>query len=349
MATIPTAPPPQIQRQLATRSHGTRIALILLLVFGGAFATAWYLLSTRGKPLTEATVAAPTTRPWLKQAETYPDPEKPVEKPAVQPVDTLSPELARLRNEILAMKLKIEELDKRKSGTTVVQPQQATIPVKPPEKRPAPMLYYHKDMQDKPAPVSTVVEYTLAPWATKLPCTIEPLMNSDVEGYFTAKVNTNVYDTATGRHLLVPQGASIGGRDHGSTLLYGNERLPTTSLALTIGDRTYDLGQAPMMDQLGTNGLTGEVDQHYWRLFGAIFIGGALRGGQQMLPMEMAQAGGAGQIATGIAGLGNQAASQRIGRALDTRPTIKVFPGQQCQVLLIKELKLPAVWHTPAR
>src|SRR5262249_13151836 len=86
-----------------------------------------------------------------------------------------------------------------------------------------------KDLQDKTTPVSAVMEYTLAPWATKLPCTIEPLMNSDVEGYFTAKVNTNVYDTATGRHLLVPQGATIGGRDHGSTLLYGNERLPTTS------------------------------------------------------------------------------------------------------------------------
>src|SRR5215813_10266364 len=167
--------------------------------------------------------------------------------------------------------------------------------------------------------------------------------------HFTAKVHTNVYDTATGRRLLVPQGATIGGRDHGSELLYGNERLPTTSLALTINDRTYDLGQAPMMDQLGTNGLTGEVDQHYWRLFGAIFIGGALRGGQQMLHMEMAQAGGAGQMSTGIAGLGNQAASQRIGRALDTRPTIKVFPGQPCQVLLIKALKLPAVWQTPAR
>ena len=151
-------------------------------------------------------VAAPTARPWLKQAETYPDPEKPVEKPPVQPVDTISPELARLRNELLAMKLKIDELDKRKSGTTVVQPQQPAQSQAPPEKRPAQMLYYHKDIQDKITPVSTVTEYTLAPWATKLPCTIEPLMNSDVEGYFTAKVNTNVYDTATGRHLLVPQG-----------------------------------------------------------------------------------------------------------------------------------------------
>src|SRR5215510_11546217 len=113
MATIPTAPPPQIQRQLATRTHGKRIVVILLLIFGGAIAGATYLLRTKGKPVTEATVTAPTARPWLKQAETYPDPEKPVEKPPVQPVDTISPELARLRNELLAMKLKIEELDKR--------------------------------------------------------------------------------------------------------------------------------------------------------------------------------------------------------------------------------------------
>src|SRR5215510_2158944 len=344
--TIPVGPPPQIQRQLATRSHGKRIVVIILLVFGGAFAGAAYLLRTKAKPLTEATVASPTTRPWLKQAESYPDPEKPVEKPPVQPIDTITPELAKLRNELLAMRMKIDELDKRKSGTTIVNPpNNGQGAAKPPEKRPAPMLYFNKDMQDKVPPVSTVPEYILAPWTTKLPCTIEPLMNSDVEGSFTAKVHTNVYDTATGHRLLVPQGATIGGRDHGSELLYGNERLPTTSLALTINDRTYDLGQAPMLDQLGTNGLTGEVDQHYWRLFGAIFIGGALRGGQQMLQMEMAQAGGAGQIATGIAGLGDQAASQRIGRALDTRPTIQVFPGQQCQVLLLKPLALPAVWQ----
>ena len=129
MATISTTPPSQIQRQLATRTHGKRIALLLLLVFGGAIAGAIYLWRTKGKPLTEATVAAPTSRPWLKQAETYPDPEK----PPVQPVDTISPELARLRNELLAMKLKIDELDKRKSGTTVVQPQQpAQIAAKPP-------------------------------------------------------------------------------------------------------------------------------------------------------------------------------------------------------------------------
>src|SRR5207302_9694134 len=131
--------------------------------------------------------------------------------------------------------------------------------------------------------------------------------------------------TATGRHLLVPQGSTIVGKDHSQDLLYGNERLPTTSLTLTLPDgRSVDLGQAPVTDQQGVAGLTGRVDQHYWRLFGAIFIGGALRGGMQALQLELAQAAGAGQVASGITSVGNQAVTQRLGRALDTRPTITV-------------------------
>jgi type IV secretion system protein VirB10 len=170
-------------------------------------------------------------------------------------------------------------------------------------------------------------------------------MNSDVPGNFTAKISQNVYDTKTGQHLLVPQGATIGGTDQGETLLYGNQRLPTVALQLVIEDRTYDLGKAPVTDQVGTNGLTGEVDNHYGRLASAVLISGVLKGGQQMLQAELAQAGGVGYVATGIGTSGNQAAQQRIGRALDTRPTIQVFPGQGCQVLLTKPLTLPVVWQ----
>jgi type IV secretion system protein VirB10 len=196
------------------------------------------------------------------------------------------------------------------------------------------------------APTPKTTEYTLAPGATKLPCIIETAMNSDVEGYFTAKVSTNVYDTATGRHLLVPQGSTILGQDHSSTLLYGNERLPTTSLTLALPDgRSVDLGHAPVTDQQGVAGLTGTVDQHFWRLFGAVFIGGALRGGAQLVQLEAAHAGGIGPVAGGIAATGSQATQQRLGRALDTRPTITVASGQLCHVLLIKPLSLPALWQ----
>ena len=69
-------------------------------------------------------------------------------------------------------------------------------------------------------------------------------MNSEVEGYFTAKVMQNVYDTATRRHLLVPQGSTILGHDNSSQLVYGNERMDTLSLKLTLPDgRSVDLGR----------------------------------------------------------------------------------------------------------
>src|SRR5216684_2931743 len=124
---------------------------------------------------------------------------------------------------------------------------------------------------------------------------------------FTAKVSTNVYDTATGRHLLVPQGSTILGHDQSSTLLYGNERLPTISLTLALPDaRSVDLGHAPVTDQQGIAGLTGRVDNHWGRLAGAVFIGGALRGGMQAIQTGIAQAGGTGQVAAGIGSLGSQ-------------------------------------------
>jgi len=175
---------------------------------------------------------------------------------------------------------------------------------------------------------------------------VETAINSDVEGYFTSKIATNVYDTATGRHLLVPQGSTVLAHDQSQSLLYGNERLPTISLTLALPDgRSVDLGQAPVTDQQGVAGLTGRVNNHWGRLFGAVFIGGALRGGQQALQMSLAQAGGAGQVAPGIGAVASQAGQQRLGRALDTRPTIEVDAGQLCNVLLTKPLHLPALWQ----
>src|SRR5262245_61978386 len=341
-------PPPQVQRQLATRAHGKQIGVIIAVIVGAALAGATWALLTRGPASVKQTLAA-GTRPWMQQAATYPDVEKPVAQIPPAPVDTTLGELAKLRSDLLAMRLRMDELEKRKSQTTVInQGQQGQGQVKPPEKRPAPMLYFAKDIQDKPGEGQPQApEYVLAPGATKIPCLVETSINSEVEGYFTAKVSTNVYDTATGRHLLVPQNSTILGHDQSASLLYGNERLPTVSLKLALPDkRTVDLGQAPVTDQRGVAGLTGKVDNHYGRLFAAVFIGGALRGGMQALQSSMAQAGGVGQVAAGIGSFGNQVVSQRAGRALDTRPTITLEGGEPCTVLLTKELRLPAMWQT---
>ena len=68
--------------------------------------------------------------------------------------------------------------------------------------------------------------YTLAPGKTKIQCQMETEMNSEVPGVFTAQVLTHVYDTATGKNVLIPQGSTILGQ-YESGDLYGNERIPT--------------------------------------------------------------------------------------------------------------------------
>src|SRR5262249_30309528 len=356
----PPRPPPPPPRPSGPRvvRHGavTRLSLgkigLLLLVAGlGLVGLLVWLFTTQARPAVQA-VESTLMPAWTRQGLHYaPDtPLRPTQAAAaVDPTAGLNAKLAALQAELAKQALELEALKKRPSGgTTIVQPgQQApTMKATPPAKQSSPMLFVEHQVKEPEAAASKVPEYTLVPGATKLPCVVETVVNSDVPGYLTAKVSTNVYDTATGRHLLVPQGSTILGHDRSQDLLYGNARLDTVSLTLAFPDgRSIDLGKAPITDQAGVAGLTGDVNQHYLRLLGAVFIGGALRGGMQAMQTSIASAGGVEQVAVGMGSLGNQAVGQRVGRALDTRPTILVAAGQLCNVLLVKEVRLPALWQ----
>jgi type IV secretion system protein VirB10 len=287
----------------------------------------------------------PTT---LRQAYQYKTEEPILPAEVKKPVDTTGQELAALRRMMEAMQQEIKDLKNRKTTTTVINQgdKGATKTTAIPKPKPAELLFASHDLKEEAAPpVSKTPEYVLAP-GTWIPCSVEPEMHSEVEGYFTAKVNQNVYDTKTGARLLIPQGSTVLGHDQSRELVWGNERMDTISLKLTLPDgSSVDLGRAPVTDQAGMAGLTGDVDQHYLRLLSAVFIGGVLKGGMQAMQTGMMQAAGAGPVASGIATYGNQATSRVVGRALDTRPTIKVHAGQLCQVLLIKPVKLPAQWQ----
>src|SRR6266581_3147208 len=295
----------------ATRLHGGRIVLVVGTLLGLAFA-GWVWVFHKGAGTTKVATESATTPGWTAAQMHYEKPEVKAEAPAPKPVDTIGPKLAEILAKLANMQAEIDALKNRKppAATTVVQ-QQPTP--EPPKKAPTPMLFVSHDVQEG-LPKPGVLEYTLAPGATKLPCVIETAINSDVEGYFTARVSTHVYDTATGRHLLVPQGSTILGHDQSSALLYGNERLPTISLTLALPDgRAVDLGHAPVTDQQGIAGLTGRVDQHFGRLLGAVFIGGALRGGTQALRVGPTRGGPRAQGAGGGGGTANRATKQRLG------------------------------------
>jgi type IV secretory pathway VirB10-like protein len=365
-------PPPSVQRARQRPastgrrawsgfSRGRILAGLLALVVIALVAIKIYVYSEQQKdPKDPNKTSTASLEPyWGNQTFNYKKQEPLLPVTAEAPPDLITPELLRLRaeltgtrNELRGMKGEIEELRNRKTTTTVIQQgaqqgaQQATTQTPKATIIPAPVLYGSHDLsKEELAPRPRVDEYVLAP-GTFLPCQVETVINSDVEGYFTAKVHSNVYDTKTGQWLLVPQGSTIVGNDQSRSLLYGNERMDTVSLTLSFPDgRHVDLGRAPVTDQQGVAGLTGDVDQHYWRLFGAVFIGGALKGGVTAMQTAMTSASGAGQVTSGIATLGNQATSNVVGPMLNTRPTIIVHAQQLCNVLLVQELHLPAMWQ----
>lgn len=335
-------PPPHF---IPTRLRPVRLLAVVLgagLILALAFLAVLYV---HGKTRAHEAIQMVTSPPWLNKTDIYaPGKEAKAEVP-LSPDDPYAAKLAALEAKLAAQQALLDQLKNRKAGTTTVlntPQQQAASSV--PKPKPAAPQFIHHDLKDEPPP-SLYEEYVLAPGATKIPCTIETVIVSDVPGYFTCVVSTNVYDTATGQHLLVSQGSTVEAHDNSQDLIYGDERLNTISLLLTFPDgRTVDLGRAPITDQVGVAGLTGDVNNHYWRLFGAVFIGGALKGGMTALHTAVTTAAGAGQVASGIASVGNQATNRVLQPYINTRPTITVQAGQLAHVLLIKPLRLPAMW-----
>jgi type IV secretory pathway VirB10-like protein len=283
----------------------------------------------------------------VKSFITYPDRPKPI----ADGRDPLREELTRLRQQMerdreaaerarqaealerQVLLKRIEELSRRPA------PQPVTAPKEPPKVKRAPMLFTANEVGEGGPRRGT---FRLAPGATKLPCQVETAVNSDVGGHFTLKLTRGVWDTATGRHLLIPQGSTVLGHDEAANLVFGNERLPTYALTLALPNgQTVDLGKAPVTGQTGQTGLVSDVNHHWLRNYGAVIISGVLRGGQQVLQTEVAQGGGAGQLGAGIGQSANQFGQQKLGKAIDTRPTITINPGELCQVLLVKPVDLP--------
>ena len=241
------------------------------------------------------------------------------------------------------------KLNDHESRIKALEAQKGQKPVAQTQPQPKPkqyrsMQFVSQKIEERP--VDDPDTYGLAPGATKLSFTVESSMNSDVESYWTGTVRTNICDTATGTHLLIPQGSTILGRYLSEKLLFGNERLPTFAMTVSLPNGTpVDLGEAPVMDKKGQAGLVSRVDQHYWRLVSAIVIMGVLRGGQQALQYQLAANDPAAAVASGMASSASQVGQMRIGPALNTRPTIYVDAGELGVVILTKALKLPPYEH----
>ena len=112
-----------------------------------------------------------------------------------------------------------------------------------------------------------ISEYEIkAGW--EIPAVLEQGLNSDLPGELKALVTSNVFDTATGLYLLIPQGSRLIGK-YDSRISYGQDGVQVAWNRVIFPDASsLDLDGMVGLDAQGNAGLRDQVDRHYKRLFG---------------------------------------------------------------------------------
>jgi type IV secretion system protein VirB10 len=178
-----------------------------------------------------------------------------------------------------------------------------------------------------------------------VPATLISGINSDLPGQIMAQVSQDVFDTATGRHKLIPQGARLVGR-YSSEVAYGQARVLVAWQRIVFPDgKAMDIGAMPGADSAGFAGFHDEVNNHYIRLFASAFLMSGVTAGIALSQDRDRGAGIFGGRPTASSALSEalgqqlgQTTAQLISRNLSIAPTLAIRPGYRFNVVVTKDM-----------
>lgn len=166
-------------------------------------------------------------------------------------------------------------------------------------------------------------------------------IRSDLPGQITAQVTANVYDSPTGRFLLIPQGARLIG-EYDSEVAAGQTRVLLAWDRLIMPDgRSIVLERQPGADGAGLAGLQDRVNQHWGNLLKAAAISTLLGVGAELgadSDDDLTRA-----LQRGSQDTISQTGQQIVRRQLNVRPTLTIRPGHPLRVILTRDLVLEPI------
>ncbi|MEM7693228.1 MAG: TrbI/VirB10 family protein [Pseudomonadota bacterium] len=169
-----------------------------------------------------------------------------------------------------------------------------------------------------------------------IPAALMTGIRSDLPGQVTAQVTENVYDTPTGRFLLIPQGARLIG-EYDAEVGGGQSRILLVWTRLTLpGGRSVVLERLPGADRQGYAGLQDRVNNHWRRIFMAAGLATLLGVASEVGTDDESEIARAiresGQDTVGRAG------EEIVKRQLDIPPTLTIRPGHPVRVMVTRDL-----------
>jgi type IV secretory pathway VirB10-like protein len=183
----------------------------------------------------------------------------------------------------------------------------------------------------------------------EIPAVLEQGLNSDLPGEVKALVTQNVYDTATGMYLLIPQGSRLVGR-YDSHISYGQDGLQVAWSRIIYPDASsVDLDGMAGLDAHGNTGLRSDVDHHYRSLIGGMALTSMFNAAfaitqarnQSVLVINPASAAEAA-VGAEVSETGSQLARRNLNR----QPTIRVPAGYKFTVRVNRDILFDAP-YTP--
>lgn len=173
-----------------------------------------------------------------------------------------------------------------------------------------------------------------------IPAALITGIRSDLPGLVTAQVTQNVYDSPTGRIILIPQGSRLIG-DYDADVAFGQSRILLAWNRLILPDgRSIVLERQPASDRRGYAGLQDGTDYHWGGVLKAALVSTLLGAGSEL------GSGDDGNLARafrrGTQDSINRAGEQIVSRELNVRPSLTIRPGFPVRVLVTRDLILGA-------
>lgn len=171
-----------------------------------------------------------------------------------------------------------------------------------------------------------------------IPAALITGIRSDLPGQIIAQVTQNVYDSRTGRILLIPQGARLIG-EYDSEVAAGQKRvlLAWTRLILPGGDSIF-LDRLPGADAAGMAGLQDRTNYHWGNMLKAALISTLLGTGSELVADDDSDLVRA--LRYGTQDTVSQTGRQLVQRQLNVPPTLTVRPGFALRIIVTRDLVL---------
>lgn len=167
-------------------------------------------------------------------------------------------------------------------------------------------------------------------------------LRSDLPGLVTAQVTAHVFDSPTGRILLIPQGSRLIG-SYDSVVAFGQKRALVVWQRIMLPDgSSLRIDNAPATDASGYAGLQDKVDFHTWSLLKGVALATLLGVGSELTitgESDLVQA-----IRQSTQQNVSRAGDQLASRNLNIQPTITIRPGATVRLVVHKDLIL-APWR----